>query len=437
MKKRLLIVLPDGRIHRIRIGSYSRSFREAPLTATALAALVPEELDFDISIADESIGQNPICDTVDIVAISLLTGTCIRGYEIADYYRSNNVPVVLGGVHVTLLPEEAKQHADAIVVGFAEKSWPELLRDFSYGSMKPVYIDQKDEFKDIPIPRRDLQKKTGYMVPNVVSATRGCMGTCDFCSVYAARFGWHKRPVGEVIDEIRNIQARRIVFNDVSMGEDMEHFKELLRAMVPLKKMWGGLVSTRVFNDPEIPELLQRSGCVYLLIGMESLNDYSLKRIKKGFNKFADYERIIDIMHRHNIVLMGCFIFGFDEDEKDIFQKTVAFVNDYKVDIPRYAIYTPYPQTEAFSRLHAENRILHQHWQHYDTQHVVFHPKNMTPEELDSGFIWAYENTFTLASSFRRTVRTSRNFPITFGGNMAYNIYIKRLRNEKNRILYS
>jgi radical SAM superfamily enzyme YgiQ (UPF0313 family) len=262
------------------------------------------------------------------------------------------------------------------------------------------------------------------------------MGTCDFCSVYAARFGWHKRPIQEVIDEIRGISSQKIVFNDVSMGEDMEHFKELLKAMIPLKKTWGGLVSTRVFNDPEIPGLLRKSGCVYLLIGMESLNDYSLKKIKKGFNKFSDYGRIIDIMHQNDIVLMGCFIFGFDEDEKDIFDKTISFVNDYKVDIPRYAIYTPYPQTEAFARLKAENRILHEQWQHYDTQHVVFQPKHMTPEELDAGFIRAYEKTFSLISSFRRTVRTSRNFPITFGGNMAYNIYIKRLRNEKNRILY-
>jgi radical SAM superfamily enzyme YgiQ (UPF0313 family) len=274
------------------------------------------------------------------------------------------------------------------------------------------------------------------MIPNVVSATRGCLGTCDFCSVYAAHFGWYKRPIGEVINEIRNIKSKKIVFNDVSMGEDMEHFKELLRALAPLKKTWGGLVSTKVFNDPEIPTLLQKSGCVYLLIGIESLNDYSLRRIKKGFNQFSEYKRIIDTMHQHNIVLMGCFIFGFEEDDKHIFEKTVDFVNEYKVDIPRYAIYTPYPQTEALNRLKSEGRLLHEYWMHYDTQHVVFQPKHMSPEELDAGFIWAYEKTFTLASSLRRTARTSKNFPITFAGNMAYNIYIKRLKNEPNRIYY-
>ena len=436
MKKRLLIILPDGRIHKLQLGGFSKSFREAPLTATALAALVPAELNFDISVADESIGQNPIQQNIDLVAISCLTGTCLRAYQIADHYRKLNIPVVLGGVHVTLLPEEAKKHADAIITGFAEKTWPALLRDFVAGNMQANYNDENYEFKEMPIPRRDLQKRTGYMIPNVVSATRGCLGTCDFCSVYAAHFGWHKRPVNEVIDEIRNIPSKKIVFNDVSMGEDMEHFKELLKAMAPLKKSWGGLVSTKVFNDPEIPGLLQKSGCVYLLIGIESLNDYSLRRINKGFNKLSEYKRIIDLMHSHNIVLMGCFIFGFDEDDKHIFEKTLDFVNDYKVDIPRYAIYTPYPKTEAFNRLKSENRLLHEYWQHYDTQHVVFQPKQMTPEELDKGFIWAYEKTFTLTSSFMRTVRTSRNFPITFGGNMAYNIYIKRLQNEQNRIYY-
>ena len=429
--------MPDGRIHKIQLGSFSKSFREAPLTATALAALVPPELDFDIIIADESIGQDPIQKNIDLVAISCLTGTCLRAYEIADHYRALNIPVVLGGVHVTLLPDEAREHADSIVTGFAEKSWPELLRDFDAGKMKEFYKDENYIFEDVPIPRRDLQKRSGYMIPNVVSATRGCLGTCDFCSVYAAHFGWHKRPIDEVIDEIRSIPSRKIVFNDVSMGEDMEHFKELLKAMVPLKKTWGGLVSTKVFNDPEIPGLLQKSGCVYVLIGIESLNDYSLRRIKKGFNQFSEYKRIIDLLHNHNIVLMGCFIFGFDEDDKHIFEKTVDFVNDFKVDIPRYAIYTPYPQTEAFNRLKAENRLLHQYWRHYDTQHVVFQPRQMSPEELDEGFIWAHEKTYTLVSSFRRTARTSLNFPITFAGNMAYNIYIRRLHNEQNRIYYT
>ncbi len=434
--KKLLIILPDGRIHKLKLGPFNRSFREAPLTATSLAALVPEELNFEIRIADESIDKVPLDGDFDLVAISCLTGTVVRAYQYADHFRERGIPVVLGGVHVTLMPEEAAQHADAIVTGFAETAWPELLRDFVEGKMKPHYFQTQQHFHDIPFPRRDLQRKSGYMVPNVVSATRGCKGVCDFCSVYAAHYGWSTRPIPEVINEIQNLPANRFVFNDVSMGEDMEHFKELMTAMIPLKKKWGGLVSTKVFHDPEIPPLLKKSGCIYLLLGFESIDNQSLQSISKGFNKFEEYKHIIDVMRQNDIILMACFIFGFDHDDKGIFERTVDFVNDYKVDIPRYAIYTPYPQTEAFMKLDNEGRLLHKHWQHYDTQHVVFQPMQMTPQELDDGFIWAYRKTFTPWSSLKRTINSGKNFPLTFAGNLAYNIYIRRLMNEKNRILY-
>ena len=429
--------MPDGRIHKLKLGPINKSFREAPLTATSLAALVPDELNFDIRIVDESIDRVPIEENFDLVAISCLTGTAVKAYHYADHFRSKGIAVVLGGVHVTLLPEEAAMHADAIVTGFAETAWPELLYDFVNGSMKKNYCQKEQLFFNVPIPRRDLQRKSGYMVPNVVSATRGCKGVCDFCSVSAAHFGWHTRPIDEVIREVKSLPTSRFVFNDVSMGEDMEYFKELMNALIPLKKKWGGLVSTKVFHDPEVLPLLKKSGCIYLLLGFESLNNISLQNISKGFNKFEEYKYIIDALRQNDIVLMACFIFGFDEDDKNIFQKTVDFVNDYKIDIPRYAIYTPYPKTEAFERLKSEGRLLHYNWQHYDTQHVVFQPKQMTPEELDSGFIWAYKKSFTIASSLRRTINTGINFPLTFGGNLAYNIYIRRLEKEKNRILYS
>jgi radical SAM superfamily enzyme YgiQ (UPF0313 family) len=436
-RKKLLIMMPDGRIHKLKLGPISRSFREAPLTATSLAALVPQELGFEIRIADESIDKLPLDEHFDLVAISCLTGTVVKAYGYADHFRGKGIPVVLGGVHVTLMPEEAALHADAIVTGFAETAWPELLRDFVRGEMKPHYFQTQQHFQDVPIPRRDLQRTSGYMVPNVVSATRGCKGVCDFCSVSAAHFGWSTRPIPEVINEIKSLPANRFVFNDVSMGEDMEYFKELMTAMIPLKKKWGGLVSTKVFHDPEILPLLRKSGCIYLLLGFESIDNQSLQSISKGFNKFEEYKFIIDSMRQNDIVLMACFIFGFDHDDKGIFERTVDFVNEYKVDIPRYAIFTPYPKTEAFNKLDGEGRLLHRHWQHYDTQHVVFQPMQMTPEELDRGFIWAYKKTFTPWSSLKRTINTGKNFPLTFGGNLAYNIYIRRLINEKNRILYS
>lgn len=432
----MLIILPEARIHKLSLGLFRMSFREAPLTATTLAAMVPEEHNFEITCCDENVQKLPLHRNFDLVAISILTGTADRGYELADYFRSKGSTVVIGGVHATLMPEEASLHADALVSGFSEHTWPQLLRDYSEGKLKALYKDMVQHYKESPVPRRDLQKNRRYGVPNVVSATRGCKNNCDFCSVPAAGFGWQTRPVGQVIDEIRQIRSGRIVFNDVSMGEDMEYFKSLLRALIPLKKRWGGLVSTKVFKDPEIIDLLAKSGCVYLLIGFESLNDYSLSSIKKGFNKYDDYLNIIKALHSIGVVIMGCFIFGFDEDDRDIFKKTVDFVNANELDIPRYALYTPYPGTDLFHRFEKEGRLLHKHWHHYDTQHVVFKPKLLSPEELDEGFKWAYRQTFTVSSSLKRTIHTGKNFFITFGGNLAYKIYIHRLMKEKNRILF-
>ncbi len=430
----MLIVMPEAGIHKLKLGPIHRSFREAPLTATSLAALVPDELNFDITIIDESIDKIPFQNHYDLVAISVLTGTALKAYKIADTFRKNGSTIVLGGVHVTLMPEEAREHADCIVIGFAERTWPQLLNDYVNGQLQKKYSDSEMHFNKIPTPRRDLQRNNGYMIPNVVSATRGCKGICDFCTVPVAGYGWHERPIGEVIQEIKDLPSRRFVFNDVSMGENPEYFKELLRAMIPLKKSWGGLLSTKAFQDEEIIDLLKKSGCRYILIGFESINNMSLKGIFKGFNRFEEYKYIIDLLHSINVVLMGCFIFGFDEDQLDVFEKTVDFANTFKVDIPRYAIYTPYPGTESFRRLTAEGRILHHYWQHYDTQHVVIKPKNMTPQQLDDGFRWAFRKTYTVPSSLKRTINTGKNFPITFGGNLAYNIYINRLFSEKNRI---
>ena len=435
-RKRIAIILPDGRIHRINVWPFTTSFREAPLTATILAALVPEDLPIDVVIRDESVGQSPYVHDVDLVGISVLTGTAYRAYEIARYYRQRGVKVVLGGVHVTLLPEEAAQHADSIVIGFAEETWPELLRDFIHGRLQPRYVENKatNKFCGIPMARRDLQKRFGYLAPNTVSATRGCKAKCKFCAVPAANFGWQTRPIPEVIDEIKSMNARRIVFNDVSMGEDLLYFKELLHALIPLNIKWGGLASTKVFRDPEIPELLQKSGCSYLLIGFESVRSNSLKDIQKQFNKIENYQYIIQQLRNIDVILMGTFIFGVDSDDEHVFEETVDFVLTNGIDIPRYAIVTPYPKTPLFEELKSQNRILHEYWPHYDTQHVVFEPARMSPEQLDRGFRWAYRETFRVGHILRRMRGRGKNLLITLAGNLAYRIYLRRLFRDIDRI---
>jgi radical SAM superfamily enzyme YgiQ (UPF0313 family) len=432
-RMRLLLIMPDANIHRLSLGPIKMSFREAPLTLTTLAALVPSELNADITIVDESIQSIPFNKQFDLVGISCLTGTAYRAYEIADRFRSAGAKVVLGGVHATLRPDEAKLHADAVVLGFAESTWPELLRDLVTGGLKRVYANDSVDLSQLPIPRRDLQKRFGYMAPNTVFATRGCKGACEFCSVAAVPFGWHTRPVHEVIDEIRQIRSNRIVFNDVSITEDREYARELFAAMVPLKKKWGGLATVGITADDELLGLMRESGCIYLLIGFETLERKGLAGINKDFNSQVDYASAVQKLQSLGIIVQGCFILGLDHDQKNVFEKTVQAVNDLKIDIPRFAIYTPYPETQAFKRLKEAGRLLHEYWPHYDTQHVVFQPENMTPQELDAGFRWAYRQTFSMASIARRTLG-SKHFAISFLGNVAYKLYVRRLQTDVTRI---
>jgi len=193
-KIRILLVLPNGRIHKLKFGSWQISFREAPLTATTLAALIPPEIDANVTIIDESIEPLHFQHRYDLVGISCITGASTRAYQIADRFRAQGTTVVLGGVHVTLRPEEAAHHADAIVVGPAEDTWGKLLGDFLENRLQPVYRSEIVHLDHLPHPRRDLQRRFGYMAPNTIFATRGCKGTCDFCTIPALKVGWHKRP---------------------------------------------------------------------------------------------------------------------------------------------------------------------------------------------------------------------------------------------------
>jgi radical SAM superfamily enzyme YgiQ (UPF0313 family) len=438
IKPRILLALPDGRIHKLKLfGDNYISFREAPLTLTTLAALVPPDINATLTVVDESVQKIPMDQSFDLVALSCLTGTSTRAYELAAHFKAKGATVVLGGVHVSLLPDEALQHADAIVSGYGEEKWPELLRDFVGGKLKKHYHGNEISLKNYSLPHTQYLKKHAYMNPHVVFASRGCKGTCDFCSVPAAGMKWNTRPVGEVIDQIRNIPAGRFAFNDVSLLEDREYAKELFTALIPLKKSWGGLCTSRIADDDEMLDLMAKSGCIFLLIGLESINRATLKTMNKGFNKPDHYRNLVQKLHAKNIVVMGCFIFGSDDDTLSVFNDTVEMIDELRIDVPRYAIYTPFPGTEAFSRLSQEGRLLHRRWEHYDTQHVVFQPRHMTPAQLDEGFRQAYHKTYAVKSIIRRTTALMTRFPFSFMGNLAYRIYLSRLDNEKNRIYYT
>ena len=431
---RILLIMPDANMHKLRLGSFVRSAREAPITLTTLAALTRDNPQVSYTLVDESIDPVPLDARVDLVAISVLTGTACRAYALASHFRRRGIPVVLGGVHVTLVPEEARQFADSLVLGMAEQTWPTVVADAMAGKLASEYRapPQTGEFYEgIPTPRWDLQRSSGYNVAYTIPFTRGCIHACDFCTVPAVWPRFQKRPIADIIRDIRAVPARLFAVNDVSPFDDVDWAKELLRAMIPLKKRWGGLATTAIARDPELVSLLAQSGCRFLLFGFESVTQSSLRSIYKGFNREQEYAELMRVMHEHGILVQGCFVFGFDEDGSDVFARTVERVQELRIDIPRYSIYTPYPGTRLFERLRAERRILSYNWADYDTMHVVFRPAGMSPVELYEGFRWAYRKTFAIKNILPRVATTGWRFPIALVGNLTYRIFVRRLDHGK------
>ena len=402
--------------------------RYAPLTLTTLASLVPPELNADVRIIDEGVDDIPDDLDADLVGISAITGTAPRAYEIAARLRSRGVKVVIGGVHPTLMPEEAMANADSTVVGYAEESWPALLRDFAAGRMARRY-DQSPtlSLSNLPFPQRELFDTSLVNVAHTLEATRGCIYQCEFCVVPAA---WGKplqKPVADVVADIRQMRAKRLIFLDLNLIADSAYAKELFTALIPLKVQWGGLTTTTIAWDDELLDLAARSGCRGLLIGFESLNQASLLETKKAFNMRRSYYEVVRKIRERKIALMGCFVFGFDHDSIATFDETVDFVLESKMDLPRYAIAVPFPGTALYKRLKAEGRITTENWSLYDGQHVVFEPKLMSPGDLLERTRKAWKKTYSYRSIVRRLAGSRTRLPISIPANLGYRFYANHL----------
>jgi radical SAM superfamily enzyme YgiQ (UPF0313 family) len=335
---------------------------------------------------------------------------------------------VIGGVHPTLMPEETMRHADSTVVGYAEESWPQLLRDFVAGRMAARY-DQSPglRLENLPFPQRQLYNSSLVNVAHTIEATRGCIFQCDFCVVPAA---WGKplqKPVSHVVADIRQMKAKRIIFLDLNLIADIPYAKELFTALIPLKIRWGGLATTTIAWDEELLDLAARSGCRGLLIGFESLNQESLKETKKGFNMKRSYYEVVQKVRDRGIALMGCFVFGFDHDTLHTFDETVDFVMKSKMDLPRYAIAVPFPNTGLYKRLKREGRITTENWELYDGQHVVYEPRHMSAAELLENTRRAWKKTYSYTSIWKRLSGSRTQLPIAIGANLGYRFYANHL----------
>ncbi len=430
---KIQLLSPAGEIHRNKSGIFKTSLRYAPLTLTTLAALVPEELHADITIQDEGVQPLDLDFDADLIGITAITGTSLRAYRIADELRAKGHTVVLGGVHPTLLPEEAALHADALVLGYAEMTWPQLLRDFARSELKPRYFHPTGRsLAGVPIARRDLLKKERYSTINSIEATRGCPHRCDFCVVPTAWSNTYAhRPVEEVIAELSTFEGRVALFIDLSPVEDVHYAKALYRAMIPLRMRWVGLATTLIAEDAELLRLAAQSGCKGLLIGFESISQDTLNQSHKHFHAAKEYGEIIQKLHDHGIGIQGCFVFGFDNDDGSVFQRTVEFVDRTRIDLPRYAVATPFPNTGLYRRLEAEGRLLHKNWALYDVEHVVFQPRQMSPERLQEGLEWSWRQSYSWRSLFNRVRGAPWSIlPLWLSLNYGYRYYAQHLHEK-------
>ena len=438
---RVALISPKGPLYRHRGGIFRKSLRYQPLTLTTLAALVPSELDVELTLIDEGIADVPDRLDVDLVALTVITGTARRAYELAARFREQGTTTVLGGPHVTLVPHDAQPHADSIVVGYAEDTWPQLLRDFAVGRLKPRYDQSSNlDLAGRPFARRDLLPNHRFLTDNVFEATRGCVHDCDFCVVPSAwgRKPYHK-PVAEVADDIRRHldrgdrrRPRTIIFVDLNLIADRAYAMALFAALVPLRVQWYGLATTLIGRDAEMLDLAEASGCRGLLLGFESISPANLKLSRKGFNKPEDYAALVEKLHRHRIAVQGCFTFGMDEDESDVFDRTARFAVDAKIDLPRFAIVTPFPGTPLHERLAREGRILTRDWSLYDGQHVVFRPKRMSVTELQFGTERAWKRAYAWRSIASRLRHSPAPLHVRMITNLGYRFYAHHLNRFYN-----
>lgn len=431
---RIALVSPKGPLYRHRKGIFKKSLRYQPLTLTTLAALVPRDFPAELTLIDEGIQDIPDDLEADLVGITVITGTAKRAYELADRFRARGITVVLGGPHVTLIPDDAAPHADAIVTGYAEDTWPQLLHDFAAGKLKQAYHQAHDlSLAGRPFPRRELLPSKHYITSDVFEATRACIHNCDFCVVPTA---WGRKPlqkpVEEVIADIRLRSARRIIFIDLNLISHRGYAKRLFSALIPLKLHWYGLSTVLLADDDELLELASRSGCRGLLMGLESISNTNLRESGKGFNSPEKFARVVQRLHDHGIALQGCFVFGLDDDDPDVFLRTAEFAVQAKVDLPRFAVVTPFPNTPLYLRLQAEGRILTRDWELYDGQHVVFQPKRMSVQQLQEGIETAWKYTYNVRSIFHRIRHSPAPLAVRIGTNLGYRFYAHNLSRYYN-----
>jgi len=403
------------------------------ITLPHIAAITPKE--HSVEIINENYDDIDFDQDVDLVGITCLTMMAHRVYEIADEFRRRGKTVVLGGYHPSALPDEAKQHADSVVIGEAENIWSHLLKDLEKGKLKPFYKSEEEvDMSSIPPIRRDLIK---YMpLAGGVQSTRGCPHRCEFCAITSFyNHGMKHRPLKNVVEEIKQMPNKLFILHDPSLTANPKYARELFKELIRQKihKGWLACGNANVLAraDDEFLSLARKSGCVEWFVGFESVNQEALNGINKSCNKVKDFRKMIKRVHDYGMTIQGGIIFGFDEDTPDTFDTTLKTIDDWELDILEAYILTPLPGTPLFDRLEKEGRILTKDWTKYNLVNAVFEPKNMTVDELHEGARYVAKEFYTLPRTLKRCANImmiSKSYAglLPMGTNLSFRRYYKR-----------
>ena len=401
-------------------------FKFPPLSVLTLAASTPEEV--KVSIVDENLEKIDFDTEADLIGITIMTPQAVRGYQIADQFRGEGKKVVLGGFHVSHLPEEALNHADAVVIGEGDRIWREVIKGFQESKLKKIYKDDKlVSLSEIKTPRRDLIKGKGYLFTNTIQTTRGCPFDCEFCSV-SSFFGrsYRTRPIPLVIEELAKLKQESVFLFlvDDNLVGNRPYAKTLFQEMASLKFKWASHAPLVFANDEELLNLASKSGCMALFVGVESLTQENLSMMGKRTSLGVPPIEAVKKFHDHGIGVLASFILGYDRDTPDTFKEILDFCHQAKIDGALFPILTPYPGTLLRERLKREGRVLTDQWDLYDMEHVTFVPKGMRPEKLQEGFEWLNSSFLSWSSVFRRLFKIHRSLqifgPMNFGFHKAW-----------------
>jgi radical SAM superfamily enzyme YgiQ (UPF0313 family) len=433
---KILLVSPE----RERKKEEAFLFRLSFLNLPYVAAVTPP--DVEVKIVDEALEKVNFEEKADLVGLTAQTPVAPRAYEIAKEFRKKGIPVVIGGVHASMLPEEALQHVDAVVIGEAEEVWPDLIDDLRKGKMKRIY--QGDGFvnpSNLPLPRRELLNEKSYLPLKLLETTRGCPHRCDFCGVSKFfGFRYRNRPISEIDRELKALfqkgplmnpplknvlslfskdlpyflKRRLLYIIDSNVAGDRKFCLNLVSLLKEFDLLWYGHAPVSVAIDQKLLKGFSQSGCIALNIGFESFSIKNLQTMGKGFNQPSRYAEAVKRIHDQGIGIMGTFIVGLDDDDSGVFQRIIDFCIENKMDWALTFIMAPYPGTDSYLRLEKEGRIFCRDWEKYDSLNAVYQPLLMSVEELEKGMRKVWKEVFSLTSIYKRILKRPWIHPLFY-----------------------